>query len=64
MPTYQASWNGVVLAESEHTIRVEGSPNITHSQSARPPIRTPPGITRNPCKRQKTSEDTSRFGTE
>ncbi len=25
MPTYQASWNGVVLAESEQTIRVEGN---------------------------------------
>ncbi len=25
MPTYPASWNGVVLAESEHTIRVEGN---------------------------------------
>ncbi len=25
MPTYRASWNGVVLAESEHAIRVEGN---------------------------------------
>lgn len=24
MPTYRASWNGAILAESEHTIRVEG----------------------------------------
>lgn len=25
MPTYQARWNGLVPAESEHTIRVEGN---------------------------------------
>jgi uncharacterized protein (DUF427 family) len=25
MPTYRASWNGATLAESEHTIRVEGN---------------------------------------
>ncbi len=25
MPTYPARWNGVILAESEHTIQVEGN---------------------------------------
>jgi uncharacterized protein (DUF427 family) len=25
MPTYRASWNGEILAESEHAIRVEGN---------------------------------------
>ncbi|MEO6504614.1 MAG: DUF427 domain-containing protein [Terrimesophilobacter sp.] len=25
MPTYRASWNGAVLAESEHTVQVEGN---------------------------------------
>jgi uncharacterized protein (DUF427 family) len=25
MPTYRASWNGAVIAESEHTLQVEGN---------------------------------------